>query len=62
LVVSCAIRESAALTQSLLCRLAARGDDVLRAQMQASDAQKRSLLAAHNLSPDEWQLLVELFL
>lgn len=46
----------------LLDVLAARGDDVLRAQMQASDAQKRSLLAAHNLSPDEWQLLVELFL
>jgi hypothetical protein len=47
---------------SVLCRLAACGDDVLRAQMQASEAQKRGVLAAHNLSPDEWQLLVELFL
>jgi hypothetical protein len=30
--------------------------------MQASDAQKKAVLAAHKLSVEEWQLLVEIFL
>lgn len=36
-------------------------DDTLRAQLEASDAEREAILARHRLTTDEWRLLVEIF-